>query len=88
MTRQMCWLPVGQKDDEKLLHLRMQPHQPWQPYQSFPQYAVPDYQVPGGSKGWATYQRLLREGWTLVSTATAQSQLVAHRQPSQPSHRY
>ena len=82
MTRQMCWLSSGQNDDDKVLHLRMQPHQPWQPYPSFPQYAVPDYQVPGGSKGWATYQKLLREGWTLIPTAAAQSELVARRQPS------
>lgn len=79
MTRQMCWLPMGKSDDEKVLHLRMQPHQPWQPYQSFSQYAVPDYQVPGGSKGWATYQKLLREGWTLIPTTAAQSQFVARR---------
>lgn len=84
MTGQMCWLPVGGDDNEKVLHLRRQPSHPWQPYQSFSQYAVPDYRVPGGSKGWATYQKLRQAGWTLVTTATAQSQVLAHRSLAQP----
>lgn len=79
MTGQMCWLPLGGDDSEKVLHLRKQPSHPWQPYQAFSQYAVPDYQVPGGSRGWATYQKLRQAGWTLVTTATAQSQVLIHR---------
>ncbi|MBD0390676.1 MAG: hypothetical protein ICV54_30310, partial [Nostoc sp. C3-bin3] len=29
------------------------------------------YQIPNGSKGWATYQKLLKAGWTLVPSARA-----------------
>jgi hypothetical protein len=38
-------------------------------YTAFPQYAVPDYKVANGSKGWATYQSLLKAGWTEGATA-------------------
>jgi hypothetical protein len=79
MTGQMCWLSLEGDDHEKVLHLRRQPSHSWQPYQAFPQYAVPDYRVPGGSKGWATYQKLRQAGWTLVTTATAQAQPLTHR---------
>jgi hypothetical protein len=75
MFKQMCWLPKLGSDGEKILHVRTAPNQPWKPYRSFPG-AVPDYAVPGGSKGWATYQKLLREGWTLIPTAQAQAATV------------
>jgi hypothetical protein len=71
MERQMCWLSKSSGDGEKILHLQAAPNQPWRPYTAFPQFAVPDYQVPGGSKGWATYQKLLKAGWTLVPSARA-----------------
>ncbi|WP_017720382.1 hypothetical protein [Kamptonema formosum] len=66
MLKQMCWLPVMGADGEKVLHLRTAPNQPWRPYNAFPEYAVPDYQIPGGSKGWATYQKLRSAGWDIV----------------------
>lgn len=66
MSGQMCWLPTLSSKGEKVLHLRLAPHQPWQCYTAFPQYRVPDYPIPGGSKGWATSQKLLKAGWTLV----------------------
>lgn len=71
MYRQMCWLSKSGSDSEKILHLQTAPNQPWRPYTAFGQYAVPDYQIPGGSKGWATYQKLLKAGWTLVNSARA-----------------
>jgi hypothetical protein len=72
MQRQMCWLSKSpNSDDEKILYLQTAPGQPWRPYTAFPQYAVPDYRIPGGSKGWATYQKLLKAGWTLVPSARA-----------------
>ncbi|MEA5583267.1 hypothetical protein VB620_18215 [Nodularia harveyana UHCC-0300] len=71
MQRQMCWLSKSGGDGEKILHLQASPNQPWRPYTAFPQFAVPDYQIPGGSKGWATYQKLLKAGWTLVHSARA-----------------
>jgi len=68
---QMCWLSASGEDGEKILHLQIAPGQPWRPYTAFPQYSVPDYRIPGGSKGWATYQKLLKAGWKLVPTARA-----------------
>ncbi len=72
MLGRMCWLSMSGEDDEQILHLQIAPHQSWQPYTAFPQYAVPDYPIPGGSKGWATYQKLMKAGWTLVSSSRAQ----------------
>jgi hypothetical protein len=72
MLKQLCWLPMAGSNGEKVLHLRTQLGEGWRPYTACPEYKVPDYKVPGGSKGWATYQKLLRAGWTLVPTAQAQ----------------
>ncbi|HEY9845050.1 MAG TPA: hypothetical protein V6D03_02535 [Candidatus Caenarcaniphilales bacterium] len=69
MLKQMCWLPVLGPDGDKILHLRTEPNQPWRPYTAYPSYAVPDSTVPKGSQGWTTYQKLVRSGWTLVSSA-------------------
>lgn len=67
MVKQMCWLPkLGSSDGQKILHLRISPNHPWQPYTAFREYAVPDYRVSGGSKGWATYQKLRSIGWELL----------------------
>jgi hypothetical protein len=71
MQRQMCWLSKSGDDGEKILHLQTSPGQPWRPYTAFPQFSVPDYQIPGGSKGWATYQKLLKAGWSLIPSARA-----------------
>lgn len=68
MTKQMSWLPVKGKNGDMALHLRTASHQPWKPYTSCPEYAVPDYPVPGGSKGFATYQQLRLQGWNLIPT--------------------
>lgn len=46
----------------------------WKPYTSFPQLAKPDYAIPGGSKGYQTYQILLKAGFTLISTEKANSE--------------
>lgn len=77
MTGQMCWLSSFGHDGTKILHIRTSPSQPWQSYTTF-RGAVPDYEIPGGSKGWATYQKLLREGWQLVSSAEGQATAVSH----------
>lgn len=71
MKKEMCWLPRLGSDETKILHLRTAPHEPWRPYNSFPQYSVPDYRVPKGSKGWATFQKLRLEGWVLVPSNQA-----------------
>ncbi|MCC5627611.1 hypothetical protein [Nostoc sphaeroides] len=71
MHRQMCWLPKSGGNGEKILYLQTEPNQPWRPYTAFRGFTVPDYQIPNGSKGWATYQKLLKAGWTLVPSARA-----------------
>ena len=71
MAGQMCWLSKSGDDGEKILHLQTQSDRPWRPYTAFPHISVPDYRVPGGSKGWATYQKLMKAGWTLVPSARA-----------------
>jgi hypothetical protein len=71
MAGQMCWLPRLGQNGELGLHLRFEPHHPWAPYTSLPGVSVPDYNVPRGSKGWATYQHLRSKGWTLVPTSQA-----------------
>lgn len=72
MLKRMCWLSNSSGEGEKILHLQTAPHEPWRPYTSFPQYAVPDYPIPGGTKGWATYQKLLKSNWTLIPSSRAQ----------------
>ena len=72
MAGQMSWLSAFSSDGEKILHLRLEPNQPWRSYLSYPQFSVPDYPIPGGSKGWATYQKLMKAGWELVPSAKAQ----------------
>jgi len=69
--KRMCWLSKSGEDGEKILHLQTAPNQPWRPYTAFSEFAVPDYRIPGGSKGYATYQKLLKAGWTLVPSARA-----------------
>jgi hypothetical protein len=73
MSGQMCWLSKFGGNGEKILHLRLKPHEPWRPYTTFPQLSMPDYQIPGGSKGWATCQKLLKAQWTLVPSDQASS---------------
>lgn len=74
MIGQMCWLSGFGRDREKILHLRIHPNQPWKPYTAFPQYFVPDYRIPGGSKGWATYQKLFKAGWSLIPSGQEMAQ--------------
>jgi hypothetical protein len=69
MQKRMCWLSKsGQFGDEgeKILHLQTAPHEGWRPYTAFPQFAAPDHNMPGGSKGLATFQKLLKAGWIVV----------------------
>jgi hypothetical protein len=73
MDKQMCWLIDRLNGQTIVLHLREYAHQPWKPYNTYSQYSVPDYRVPRGSKGWATYQHLRQAGWNLIPTAQANS---------------
>ena len=71
MAGQLCWIPTFASKGKLTLHLRQDPFHPWKPHIAFPHLCVPDYPVPGGSTGWATSQRLLQSGWTIVPTAQA-----------------
>lgn len=71
MARQMCWLSASGPEGPKILHLREQASQTWRPYTAFPQYRVPDHAIPGGSKGWSTYQKLRQAGWALIPSDQA-----------------
>jgi hypothetical protein len=68
MAGQMCWLSRCGSDGKKILHLRLDENKPWLPYYLMATYSVPDYTIPGGSKGWATYQKLFKAGWKLEPT--------------------
>lgn len=76
MTGQMCWLPMLGSNGDKILHLRTAPSQPWRPYTACPEHAVPDYKIAEGSKGWATYQKLMKNKWVLVATDQAMQELA------------
>ncbi|HIK17633.1 MAG TPA: hypothetical protein IGS53_20405 [Leptolyngbyaceae cyanobacterium M33_DOE_097] len=78
MPGELCWLPKFGVDGQLILHLRQTSHEPWKPYTAFPHLKVPDYRIPGGSKGWATYQKLFKAGWILVPTDVAKRSLVAN----------
>jgi hypothetical protein len=71
MSGQLCWLSKFGGDGQLALHLRKQPHEAWKPYTAYRELCVPDYPVPGGSKGWATSQKLIKAGWTLIPTHQA-----------------
>jgi hypothetical protein len=74
MSGQLCWMPkIGSWKSEGtlVLHLRPSSSQPWKPYTAYPGLCIPDYPVPNGSKGWATSQRLLKAGWTIIPTKDA-----------------
>lgn len=62
----MCWLYTSSEVKNRILHLRLNTTDKWRPYNTFP-FAVPDYRDIGGSKGFATMQHLLKNGWTIVS---------------------
>lgn len=68
MLKQMAWLPNKSLDGTKILHLRVARDRGWKPYTAFPEYAVPDYPIAGGSKGYATFQTLFDQGWKLVAS--------------------
>jgi hypothetical protein len=73
MSGQLCWLSNFSSAGKLTLHLRQEPHHPWKPHTAFPELCIPDYPIPGGSRGWATSQRLLQNGWTIVPTEQARS---------------
>jgi hypothetical protein len=71
MAGQLCWLPKLGSNEQLFLHLRLESHHPWKLHTAYPGVCVSDYPISSGSKGWATCQKLLKEGWTLLSTQQA-----------------
>jgi hypothetical protein len=69
---QMAWLYSAGSRKFRILHLKTDKGG-WRPYTCFPQFCVEDHKIPpGGSKGWATYQKLRENNWQLIETATAE----------------
>ncbi|MBW4699764.1 MAG: hypothetical protein KME03_18075 [Aphanocapsa lilacina HA4352-LM1] len=66
MAGQMCWLSKSVLGGDKVLHLRLEAGRPWLPYIAYSMLAVPDHKIPKGSKGYATFQKLLKAGWQVV----------------------
>lgn len=64
----MSWLSSTIGDGAKMLFLQPTPDRPFRPYTAFPHLKAPDYTIPGGSKGWSTYQKLFKAGWELVAS--------------------
>lgn len=60
---QMLWKLEG---NDRVLHLRHDPSQPWRPYEEFPQYVLPD--PDGFSKGIATFLALLKKDWIAMKS--------------------
>jgi hypothetical protein len=65
-VKEMCWLSSNLNDRTKILHVRNNKQDPWRPYHSVPGCNIRDYQIPGGSKGWAAMQYLMKNGWVLL----------------------
>jgi hypothetical protein len=81
MTGQLCWMPTFGSKGKLALHLRFESFHPWKPHTAFPGLCVPDYPIPGGSRGWATSQKLLQAGWTIISTKQGQLSFVGVASP-------
>ena len=58
---QMLWKLDG---DDRVLHLRHSEAEPWQHYEDFPDYVLPD--PDGFSKGLATFLALLKKDWIAI----------------------
>ncbi|WP_310489238.1 hypothetical protein [Chamaesiphon sp. VAR_69_metabat_338] len=77
MAGQICWIPKFGSNGTLSLYLRLEPYHPWKAHTAFPHLCVADYLIPGGSKGWATCQKLLAAGWTIVPTEQARKSFEA-----------
>jgi hypothetical protein len=60
---QMLW---KLENNERVLHLRRSPLEPWKPYEEFPEYVLPD--PAGFSKGITTFLSLLKKDWVTIKS--------------------
>lgn len=60
---QMTWSPNG-GPSEGVLHLRLNPFDPWKPYTEFPEHSKPD--LPSTSEGYSTFIALIQHKWEYV----------------------
>lgn len=66
MLGEMMWRNDPRRR-QLILFLRTNKSDRWQPYHAS-KHSVPDYKIAGGSKGWATFQHLKKQGWQLLPT--------------------
>lgn len=67
MVGEMCWMSPDDDFDKKL-YIRTDSSKEWVLYSELSELSVPDYKITGGSLGYATMQKLLKEGWKLVTS--------------------
>lgn len=70
---QMAWYSPTENGD-RVLYINH--NDTWLPYTQTP-FALPDYLIPGGSKGYATMQFLLMRGYKIVSSEQVQDEINA-----------
>jgi hypothetical protein len=73
LYNKMAWLDAA-GEDRKILHIKSDSGV-WLPYTAFPLLKRPDNTMPGASKGYATMQALLRQGWTLEQSERVQREI-------------
>jgi hypothetical protein len=61
----LSWRPVHGAENTKELYISKTVDGPWEHYSKHP-LKVADYNIPNGSKGYATMQRLLKNGWVML----------------------
>ena len=74
-TKEMAWLEPRSAnlptlmEGSKILHLGIYENgrRIWKPYWDFPQFAIIPEPIEAMSKGYATMQKLLTAGWTLIA---------------------
>lgn len=65
---EMRWqLDRTSSNPQLILHLKPIGAGVFVPYNRSP-HGLPDYKIPNGSKGWATFQALMKQGWVLANT--------------------
>lgn len=74
-TNYMAWFSLSENGN-KILYLN-KAGQGWKPYthSDFARVIALDYKIAGGSKGFATFQKLLKCGWVAVNEEVVKASL-------------